>query len=144
LFGMIAFAAGAALAGIEMQRPALARAVPTMVGAAVLIAGALQFTAWKAHQLACCREIPRLERILKAATAWRHGLRLGLNCCGCCAGPTASLLAIGIMDLRTMAVVTAAVTFERLAPAGERAAQALGIFAIGSGLFLVAQAVGLG
>ena len=44
----------------------------------VLIAGALQFTAWKARQLACCREVPGHGRTLPAdaATAWRHGLRL--------------------------------------------------------------------
>jgi predicted metal-binding membrane protein len=41
-----------------MQQPA-PRAVPIAVGVVVLIAGALQFTAWKAHHLACCREAPR-------------------------------------------------------------------------------------
>jgi hypothetical protein len=35
-----------------MQQPALARAVPIGVGVVVLIAGALQFSAWKARQLA--------------------------------------------------------------------------------------------
>src|SRR3984885_11345252 len=55
VFGMAAFPLGVALAAVEMQLPALARVVPIAVGAVVLIAGALQFTAWKAHQLACCR-----------------------------------------------------------------------------------------
>jgi predicted metal-binding membrane protein len=48
-FGMAAFPLGVALAAVEMQLPALARAVPIAVGVVVLIAGALQFTAWKAH-----------------------------------------------------------------------------------------------
>ena len=39
---------GAALAATEMQRPALARAVPIAVGLVVLIAGAHQLTARKA------------------------------------------------------------------------------------------------
>ena len=56
VFGMAVFPLGAALAAIEMQQPALARAVPIAVGGVVLIAGALQFTAWKARQLAWCRE----------------------------------------------------------------------------------------
>jgi hypothetical protein len=43
-----------------------------------------------------------------------------------------------------MAVVTAAVTAERLAPAGERVAQATRAVAAGAGLFLIAQAIGLG
>jgi len=49
VFGMAAFPLGVALAAVEMQLPALARAVPIAVGVVVLSAGALQFTAWKAH-----------------------------------------------------------------------------------------------
>jgi predicted metal-binding membrane protein len=48
------------------------------------------------------------------------------------------------MDLRAMAAVTAAVTVERLAPAGERVARAIGAVVVGSGLLLIAQAAGLG
>jgi hypothetical protein len=44
VFGMAAFPLGVALAEVEMQQPALARAVPISVGGVVLIAGALQFT----------------------------------------------------------------------------------------------------
>src|SRR5260370_14403996 len=58
VFGMAAFPLGAALAAVEMQQPALARAVPIVVGVVVLIAGSLQLTAWKARHLACCREPP--------------------------------------------------------------------------------------
>jgi predicted metal-binding membrane protein len=58
VFGMDAYALGVALAAVEMHLPVLARAVPVAVGVVVLIAGALQFTAWKAHHLACCREAP--------------------------------------------------------------------------------------
>ncbi len=88
VFGMAAFPLGVALAAIEMQQPALARAVPIAVGVVVLIAGSLQFTAWKARHLACCREAPGRGRTLAAdaGTAWRHGLRLGLHCSSCCSG----------------------------------------------------------
>ena len=109
VFGMAAFPLGVALAAIEMQQPALARAVPIAVGVVVLIAGALQFSAWKARHLACCREAPG---------AWRYGLRHGLHCSHCCADLMAILLVIGVLDLRAMAVVAAAITVERLAPAG--------------------------
>jgi predicted metal-binding membrane protein len=127
-FGIAAFPLGVALSAIEMELPALARAVPIAVGVVVVIAGSLQFTAWKAHHLACCREAPGRGRTLPgdAGTAWRHGLSLGLHCSYCCAGLTAILLVIGLMDLRAMAVVTAAITVERLAPAGERVARAIG------------------
>jgi predicted metal-binding membrane protein len=55
--GMAAFPLGVALAAAEMQQPALARAVPIAAGVVVLIAGAVQFTAWKARHLACCRGV---------------------------------------------------------------------------------------
>ena len=144
VFGMAAFPLGVALAAVELQLPALARAVPIAVGVVVLIAGALQFTAWKAYQLARCREEPGCGRSFPAdaGTAWRHGLRLGLHCGRCCFGLTAVLLGLGVMDLRAMAVVGAAITVERLAPAGERAARAIGAVAVGTGLFLIARAIG--
>ena len=53
------------------------------------------------------------------------------------------LLVIGVMDLRAMTVVTAAITAERLAPAGEQVARGIGAAAIGAGLFLIARAVGI-
>jgi predicted metal-binding membrane protein len=146
VLGVIAFSVGVALAAVEMQQPALARAVPIAIGVVVLIAGVLQFTAWKARHLACCREAPGRGRTLPAdaGTAWRHGLRLGLHCSRCCAGLMAILLVIGVMDLRAMAVVTVAVTVERLAPAGERVARAIGAVVVGAGLFLIARVAGLG
>jgi predicted metal-binding membrane protein len=146
VFGMAAFPLGVGLATLEMQKPALARAVPIAVGVVVLIAGALQLTAWKARHLACCREAPGRGRTLSAdtGTAWRHGLHLGLHCSHCCAGLMAVLLVIGVMNLRVMVAVTAAITVERLAPAGERVARAIGAVVVGAGLFLIARAAGLG
>ena len=172
VFGMAAFALGVVLAAVEIQQPALARAVPIAVSVVVLIAGSLQLTAWKARHLACCREAsasarvglsasfgetspkrppaaeagPRRGRTLPAdtRTAWRHGLRLGLHCSCCCGGLTAILLVIGVMDVRAMAVVAAAITVERLAPAGDRVARAIGAVVAGAGLFLIGRAAGLG
>ncbi len=111
----------------------------------VLLAGLFQLTAWKARQLACCREAPGCGRTLPAdvGTAWRHGLRLGARCSRCCAGLMAILLCIGVMDLRAMVVVAAAITVERLAPAGERVARGTGAVFVGAGLFLLARAAGL-
>jgi predicted metal-binding membrane protein len=146
VFGLAAFPLGIALAAVEMQQPAVAEAVPVAVGMAVLLAGALQFTGWKAHHLACCREAPGPGHTLAAdaGTAWRHGLRLGLHCGCCSAGLMAILLVIGIMDLRAMAVVTAAITVERLAPGGKRVARVIGALVIGAGLLLIARAVVFG
>jgi hypothetical protein len=53
-------------------------------------------------------------------------------------------MAMGVTDRRVIAVVTAAIAAERLAPAGKRVAQAVGAVVIGAGLFLIALAAGLG
>ena len=145
-FGFAAFALGAALTAAELQAPLLAQAMPLAAGMAVLVAGALQFTAWKAQQLACCRPAALSTGRLRAdaGMAWRYGLRLGVHCCKCCAGLTTVLLVVGVMNLRAMAVVTAAITLERLAPAGGRVARAIGVVLVGGGLVLIAQTAGLG
>ena len=143
VLGMAAVPLGVALAAVEMERPALARAVPSAVGVIVLIAGVLQFTAWKARQLACCREAPGRAFAPDVDTAWRHGLRLGLECSRCCGGLMTILLVIGVMDLPAMAVVATAITVERLAPAGERVARAIGAVVVAAGLFLIARAAGI-
>jgi predicted metal-binding membrane protein len=145
-FGVAAFALGIALTTITMQLPALARVVPIATGVVIVIAGVLQFTAWKAHHLACCRETPDhcCSTRANTSTAWRHGLRLGLHCSYCCGSLTASLLVIGVMDLHAMAAVTAAITVERFAPAGDRIAKAIGAVVVAAGLFLVMRAWRLG
>jgi predicted metal-binding membrane protein len=145
VLGVAAFPLGVVLATLEMEMPALARAVPLAIGAVVLLAGAFQFSAWKAHYLACCRELPGCDGALRAdaGTAWRYGLRLGVHCAYCCGGLMAILLVVGVMDLRAMAVVAAAITVERLAPAGERVARAVGVVVVAAGVVLIVQAVGL-
>jgi predicted metal-binding membrane protein len=143
LFGMVALPLGFALAAAEMQYPALSRVAPTALGVIVLLAGAWQFTTWKAHHLACCRELHGRTLPADAGTAWRYGMRLGLHCSGCSAGMTAILLVMGVMDLRVMAVVTTAITAERLAPTGERVARAIGVIVVGAGMLLLARAAGL-
>jgi len=144
VFGMAVFPVGVSLATIAMQHPLVARAVPIAVGAVVLIAGSFQLTAWKARQLSCYREMPERRMLAAdAGSAWQHGVRLGLHCGRCCANLMAVLLVIGVMDPRAMAAVTAAITLERLVPAGERVARAIGAVVVGAGLLLIARAAGL-
>jgi predicted metal-binding membrane protein len=144
MLGIAVFSVGATVASFEMRQPTLALAVPISGGIVVLIAGLLQFTTWKDRHLACCREIPGTDSVLcrDAPTALRHGLRFGAHCTLCCAGLTVILLVIGVMNLRTMALVGAAITLERLAPATKRVAQAIGAIMIGLGVFLILRAVG--
>jgi predicted metal-binding membrane protein len=137
LFGVAAFPLGVALSAITMREP-------IAVGAVVLIAGLLQLTTWKARRLASCEKEPESSCTLRAnaVTAWRRGLRLGVHCGRCCAGLMTIPLVLGLMDLRVMAAVTAAITAERLAPAGVRVARATGVVIVGAGLLLIVRAAG--
>lgn len=78
-----------------------------------------------------------------ACAAWKLGLQFGLRCGLSCANLTAILLVVGIMDVRVMAAVTAAITAERLAPAGDHVARATGFIVVGAGLLLIARTAGL-
>jgi predicted metal-binding membrane protein len=135
-FGVLAFAA-------ESAMPDLTTRWPMATGTIVLIAGALQFSRWKTHHLICCRAAPDCcERLAaEVRTAWRHGLRLGMHCVHCCFGLTVVLLAVGMMDLRAMALVTAAISLERLAPRGLRAARCIGGILVATGAFMIAHAM---
>ena len=117
---------GAVLFALGMADPQLPAAAKGLVIAA---AGILQFTAWKQRHLLHCRRVAR------------SGLRLGLHCVCSCAGPTAVMLVMGMMDPWVMAAVTGAISAERLAPSGRRIAQATGAIAVILGLAMVLEGV---
>jgi predicted metal-binding membrane protein len=142
--GAIVFPLGVASAYLAARQPTLAHAAPIAAGAAVLLAGVLQHTAWKARRLVFCRESAAHDHVpVFARSAWWHGVRLGVHCVGSCAGLTAAGLIVGAMDLRVMAVVTAAITIERLAPSDARVVRAIGDVIVVVGLVLIARAVSL-
>jgi len=141
LVGLAIFPLGAALAAATMEQPGLASAVPIAIGVVALVAGVLQFTPWKARHLARCREVagPSDTSPADAASAWRHGLCLGLHCTQACAPLMAILLVVGVMDLCAMTVVAVAITAERVPRAGERVAQIIGGVIIGAGWLLIVR-----
>ena len=141
--GLIVFPFGVALATLAMRVPAIASAVPVVTGLAVILGGASQFTDWKARQLACCHGLPAKDARLAAdaSTAWRHGLRLGIRCIHCCAGLTAILFVLGVMDLWVMTAVAAAITLERRVTARVRAARGIGAVAVLTGVALLGHAI---
>lgn len=142
MLGTAVFPLGVILAIVEMHHPALARAVPATTGAIIMIAGTLQFTPWKAHHLAGCREARGCHRLdAHSRSALRHGVNLGLECSCCCVGLTAILVAGGVMNLRLMIIVAGAITAERLAPNAQRVARAIGAVAMVAGVLLIARAV---
>jgi predicted metal-binding membrane protein len=141
--GLAVYPLGVALADLEMRYDALARLVPFAGGCVVLAAGALQLTAWKARSLACCRGAHALAALPSdLGTAWRRGIRIGLDCARCCGVLMTVLLVVDVMDLAAMALVTVAITAERIAPAGDRVARGVGILTVACGLVVTARALG--
>jgi len=120
--------------------------VPILGGVCVGLAGAVQFTRWKGHQLECCGELSAPGRNTIAAgdgagAAWRHGLSLGVRCARCCGNLMAILLVVGVMDLAAMAVVTIGITAERFAPGDRRLVRRIGAVAVGAGVVMLVRAV---
>jgi predicted metal-binding membrane protein len=140
------FLLGVALAAAEVRLPVLACVTPIAAGVVVLVAGGIQLTRWKGRHLAHFRapRAPLHRGQNGAGGAWRYGLRLGRDCALSCAGPMASLLVLGAMDLRAMTVATVVITVERLAPAGDRVARVIGLGAIAVGAVLIVRATGVG
>ncbi|MPV55491.1 hypothetical protein CFB46_14455 [Burkholderia sp. HI2761] len=146
--GALVFPAGLALTAAAARLPALARAMPFVAGAIVLAAGALQFSGWKARRLACCghgRQAAAHAHQSRASsvTAWWYGVRAAIRCGACCGNLMAIALAAGMMDLRVMAAVTAAIAAERVAPAGGRVARVVGCGAAAGGMAMIVRAAGL-
>ncbi|WP_440246556.1 copper chaperone [Dokdonella sp.] len=139
--GVVLHALGGFAGGSLLQRPAWSRAVPALCGAAVMLAGVLQFSAWKRHHLACCRAAFTGDVLERASFAFRDGARLGLHCNAACANLTIASLALGMMDLRVMALAAAAVTAERVAPRVADVTAVIGIALVGAGACFVGRAV---
>ena len=129
VIGVAAYPAGAGVMAVATRWGTVAQWLPIAAGVVLLGAGGVQFTSWKARQLALCREgsgcgCPPAPNPLGA---WRHGLRLGVRCSLCCGSLMLALPAIGMMDLVAMAAVTLAISAERLAPAPLRVARVAGV-----------------
>jgi predicted metal-binding membrane protein len=140
--GMAAYPLGASLSTAEMRSLSFQRCVPFATGILLLLAGSFQLTPWKARRLLYCRHTPVYALAsCNSAAAWKYGLRLGVECSLCCAGLMILLIVTDVMSLLNMALVTVAVTAERLADNPERTARVIGVVILAFGLLVVARAV---
>lgn len=108
------------------------------VAAGLLVAAGLyQFTPWKDACLTRCRT-PFGFLMSEWRTGDRGALVMGLRhggfCVGCCWALMALAFVGGTMNLVWMAVLTAVVTAEKVAPCGDRIAQWLGVLLVGGGI----------
>ena len=139
--GWAAHAARVGIMAVEMRWGRVAQWLPVGAGVMLLLAGSVQFTSWKARQLALWREgsgcgCPPAPTALGA---WRHGLRLGVRCSLCCGSLMLALLAIGMMDPVAMAAATLAISAERLAPAPLRVERVTGVAILLVGVLMIAR-----
>ena len=143
--GLAVFIVGAAVADAVMRQPALARSVPFVQSAIVVLAGAWQLTAWKARHLATCHRLLMIEpSVPRWGEDWRTGTRLGVRCAACCANLMVAVVAVGAMDLRAMGAAAVCISAERLTANGARTARGIGIAMLIGGLVLTARALRLG
>jgi predicted metal-binding membrane protein len=133
--GIGIYALGVALATVEMRSELISRAVPLMLGTALIAAGAIQFTRWKMTRLLRCRSpfgcaasCPQNE------TSFRLGCKQGAACCVCCAAPMAIQLTLGIMNPFVMIGVAIVIAAEKLFPRPAIVARLVGISAIIAGV----------
>jgi predicted metal-binding membrane protein len=141
VLGAATYAAGAGVMAVEMRWGTVAQWLPVAAGVALLVAGGVQLTPWKARQLALCREgsgcgCPPAPN---AWGAWRHGLRLGVRCSLCCGSLMLALLAIGMMNLVAMAAVTLAISAERLTPVPLRVVRVAGVAMVVIGVLTIVR-----
>ena len=116
---------------------------PALGGVVLLAAGAFQFAPLKGACLAHCRN-PLSYFLARWHNGPIGGLRLGLShgayCLGCCWLVMLTALAMGVMNLTWMAVLTAVVALEQLAPAGVRLGRGFGVALLTWGAWLLAAA----
>jgi len=96
---------------------------PWAAAAVLVIAAAYQLTPLKGACLDSCRSpVGFLTSHMRpgAAGAFRLGVDHGIYCVGCCWALMLLLFAGGVMNLWTIAALTAFVLFEKLAPFGGR------------------------
>ena len=145
LVGAIVFPLGVGLTVAEMRWNGLAKCVPIATGVLIVLVGMLQFTTWKSRQLNRCRSESGCisGSCTNAASAWRHGIGMGVNCAMCCFGLMALLLAGGVMDLGVMALVTIAITAERLLSPPKLVARLIGGLAMLVGVAAMVRAIAI-
>lgn len=139
----LGYSAAAAAVQVALARAGLLLGdrVGTALGGAMLIAaGVFQFMPLKSACLAHCRS-PLSYFIARWRDGPIGGLRLGLShgayCLGCCWLVMLTALAMGVMNLAWMAVLTAVVVLEQVAPGGRWVTRICGAGLLGWGVRLL-------
>ncbi len=141
MVGLAAYFLYAGIGALRASHADWAGRLPLLIGAAVLVAGVYQFTGLKRKCLIHCQtpvgHVSAHWRDGGPGAAWMGGAH-GTYCLGCCSGLMLALVALGTMDLRWMATVSALIAIEKLGPRYRTVSDGIGI-----GLALLGSIVAL-
>lgn len=133
--GVGVYAFGVTFAAMAIRSEFVSHAVPWLLGASLISAGAIQLTGWKmTHLLRCRSPFGCGISCLEDGTSFQLGCKQGVACCLCCAAPMTIQLALGIMNPLVMIVVAMIIAAEKLLRRPEVIARLVGISAIVAGL----------
>jgi len=143
VFGAGVYLAGVMFALAAMRLDWLSRMVPALSGVALIVAGAIQLTAWKMSGLRRCRTsgCAELQNGDALQAGWRHGLKQGAVCFICCLAPMLTLLALGAMNLTVMILIAATIATEKLVSKPEPFVRIFGIAALIAGAVAIARSL---
>src|SRR5581483_313248 len=133
--GVAVYALGLPFAAAAMRSHSFSRVVPVILTAALLAAGAVQFTPWKLRHLLRCRS-PFGCAAARCGNneAFQLGCRQGIACCACCIAPMTIQLALGIMNPFVMISIALVIAAEKLLPHPTLVARLVGASAVIAGM----------
>ena len=141
--GIAIYLPGILLMRIAMRSELVSHSIPLLSGASLIVAGAIQFTAWKKTQLLRCRSpFGCTFSSAHCETGFRLGCRQGATCCFCCLSPMAVLLTLGMMNPLVIIAVAIIIAAEKLLPRPEITARVVGVAAIFSGGIMIMASSG--
>ena len=146
-FGAAAFLGDLAVHRLVERWDWLAPRPGLLGGAALLLAGAFQFSTIKDRCLTVCRHPAGylLQHYRRGtAAAFRLGAGHGLFCVGCCWALMLVAFAVGVANLWWMAALTAVMVFEKTGRGGRRGVRPIGLGLLILGILMVANPVAAG
>ena len=133
--GVGIYALGITFAAAAMRWEFLSRAIPVFSGAALIAAGAFQFTRWKMTCLLRCRSpFGCASGGPEGETNFWFGCKQGATCCLCGAGSTMILVVLGMMNPFVIVGVTIVIAAEKMLPRPEITVRLVGLAAIVAGI----------
>jgi len=143
VIGAVVYGAGVWYAMETMRMDWLSRITPLLSGAVLILCGVVQFTPWKLTKLRQCRapDCGMLQKGGAVAGGWRYGVKQGMACCLCCAGPMLAMLVLGAMNLMVMVAVSGVIAAEKLLPWPQKVVRVFGVVALLVGVGIVGRSL---